>query len=77
MFHLNYWFTISETLQKGRGQSIIFIFSLTEQDFLVVLLICFPINDKFNDMTHTKNIPSCCDVNNFASTLESKEWLSN
>ena len=39
----------------------------------MVLLICFPINDKFNDMIHTENIPSCCDINNFASTLESKE----
>ena len=28
---------------------------LTEQDFPVVLLICFSINDKFA-MTHTKNI---------------------
>ena len=36
------------------------------------IYICFPINDNFA-MTHTKNIPSCCDINNFASTLESKE----
>ena len=51
-----------------------FIFSLTEQDFPVVLLICFPITDKFNDMTHTKNIPSCCDVNNFAPGILLQLW---
>ena len=45
---------------------------VSKQDFPVVLLICFPINDNFA-RTHTKNIPSCCDINNFASTLESKE----
>ena len=33
-------------------------------------------NDNFA-MNRTKNIPSCCDNNNIASTLESKEWLSN
>ena len=44
MFYLNYWFTLSETLQKGRGYSIVFIISL-------IIIIIIILLSSFNIVT--------------------------